>query len=166
VYQQPAYGQPVYGQPAYYPPARRMRVVPYNGGPIPPGATLRTRRHTGLVVGGAVLFGVPYLISLFVGVACVDSSLGCPAGQWLMAPVIGPIIAGAQGGGGGWLSLGVLDGVLQAGGLTMFILGLALTNQELVMYGESDPHNRRTQWAVAPLAPGADVGATLTLRTF
>jgi hypothetical protein len=166
VYQQPVYGQPVYAQPNYYPSSRRMRVLPYNGGPIPPGATLRTRRHTGLVVGGAVLFGVPYIISLSVGAVCTDSRYGCTPAAWYMLPVIGPIITGAQT-NGGLLAFGMVNAIVQAGGLTMFILGLAMSSQELVVYGENDTHrNRRAQWSVAPVAAGAQVGATLSVAHF
>ena len=170
--QQPVYGQPVYQQPAYYPPQRHMRVVPYNGGPIPPGATLRTHRRTGLAIGGAVMFGVPYLISAAIGAACLDSRYGCLPAGWLLVPVVGPIITGVQTNGLA-LSFGVIDALLQAGGITMFVIGVAVTNQELVMYAQNEQHDReaearrrRAQWSIVPSAAGANVGLTLNVMHF
>lgn len=169
--QQPVYGQPVqpvYGQPYGY--GRPMRVVPYNGGPIPPGAQLRSRGSRGLVVGGAVMFGVSYGISLIAGSYCISYTYGCPNGWAMFVPVVGLFIAGASATGYGAptaLSLGIIDGLLQAGGLTMLIVGALSNRQELVMYGEESPRRpSRPQWAVMPSAPGANLGLSLGITNF
>src|SRR5262245_53776756 len=66
----PAYGYPPpYGSPYGYPggvvyavpPRVRRTVVPYNGGPVPPGSHVERRPIYGLIAAGAPVFGVPYL---------------------------------------------------------------------------------------------------------
>ena len=63
---QPVYGAQGYGAGAYAPRMLHRRVVPYQGGPIPPGAVLETHRPMGLVVGGGIIFGLAYLSSVIM----------------------------------------------------------------------------------------------------
>jgi len=104
------------------------------GDPIPPGYHPAQRTRTGMVVGGAVMFGVPYLISALVGAGTADN--GCCGAMFI--PVVGPFVqmtqwhtsdASAVDTGDIFL---VLDGALQAAGVAMFVYGLAVPKTVLV----------------------------------
>jgi len=105
------------------------------GEPIPPGYHPAERIRSGLVAGGATMFGVPYLISALVAAGGADS--GCCGAMWI--PVVGPLIQMTQWGPGtdasateaGDIFL-VLDGALQAAGIAMFVYGLAVPKTVLV----------------------------------
>lgn len=176
-YGQSPYGQPVYGQPAYpgayAPPGYAMphrRVVEYHGGPIPRGATLETHRPMALVVGGAVVFGGLYLISVLTASGSgglISCSGGC-GGGWLYAPIVGPFVVM----GSGMRSTGdqivlAIDGIFQTAGVVGFIVGMLRTQQVLVFtdYARND-HPSRPQWMLTPGAPGASIGATLSVMRF
>ncbi len=174
--QQPVYNQqvqPVYAAQPPYGYGRRMRIVPYNGGPVPPGAQLRQHSNRGLVVGGAVMFGISYGLTIIAGAFCISS---CNNGWALFVPVAGPIITAASSNTGSYyssslyssyLALGIIDTLVQAGGLTMLIVGAMSNRQELVMYGDNRPvRPRRTQWALFPGAPGANAGLSLAVTNF
>src|SRR5262245_53713237 len=138
-YAQPPYGQPPYGQPPYAQP-------PYAGYGVQqqyPGAYaarpqphLETRLNLGLVITGSVILGVFWATNIFTGLlAGVDLFGSARASQWdgfrlsSIIPVIGP-----------WIQLGVkptsfdadnwgtwliIDGLLQATGLALLIIGIA-----------------------------------------
>ena len=150
----PPAGQPppVYGQPpppGYYPPPGYGYGVPptpmlgpkkmdyEEGDPIPPGYHVDTKIRKGLVIGGAVTFGVCYLFSaLFAStLESANDALGSSNDDYvpLYIPVVGPFITigSAQSEGAGTFLL-VIDGIAQAGGLAMFIAGLAAPSSELV----------------------------------
>jgi hypothetical protein len=146
---QPAPVYPPYPPPysPYAPRTRRYR----DGDPIPPGYHVEEEPRNGLVVGGAVMFLVPYAIG---GFAALAADLKNDSG-WLLAPVVGP-----------WLTLGkrtyngcdrssgtaasdslgcvgdiflvmglVIDGVLQVTGATLFTLGYLVPRETLVRDG-------------------------------
>jgi hypothetical protein len=128
----PAYAPP----PAYYQPAGPKTMDWEEGDPVPAGYHVKTRARLGLVIGGAVTFGVLYLTSAFVGVVggSVDewrndkdrySVMYIPlAGPWIAIGTIKPIASAGFG-------LGLL-GVGQAAGVAMFIGGLAFPKSRLV----------------------------------
>ncbi len=65
------------------------------GEPIPPGYHPSTRVRTGLVVGGATMFGASYLISVLIAAVGQDSCnyLGCSNDAApLFIPVVGPFV--------------------------------------------------------------------------
>jgi hypothetical protein len=164
--QQPA---PVYAypQPGYVVPGARVRrrVVPYNGGPIPPNAHLEEQPITGLIIAGSVLFGVSYVPSAFAALLCVScSSSGI---GWLGVPVVGPLITLGFPQSEEGARLLVLDAIFQIGGVGMLIAGLAVRNRVLVVdeYARRE-QPRRTQWAFAPGAPGAPAGLSFALTHF
>jgi hypothetical protein len=129
VYVQPSpqYGSPVYAQPSpYMDPAPAQR-----GGP----------RNLGLIISGAVILGVGWVFniitSLFAGVH-VDlfgSGSGGSSDAWEafrytgLIPVVGPWIQMAlqptSFGNDGWGPYLIIDGLLQAAGLTMLVIGVA-----------------------------------------
>jgi hypothetical protein len=76
-----------------YPATARPLVLPYSAGaPPPPGYHLEENPRKGLIVAGALTFGVPYLISLTIGGASRHE-----ADRWLLLPVVGPVGALAYG---------------------------------------------------------------------
>lgn len=153
------YAQPImYGPQVVYAPP----LQPYEGGPVPPGMTVRTRARTGLISAGAAIFGVPWITSLIVATAARSgdsNGLG-----WLAVPAIGPIIAGAVNGASttGWTVL-MLDALLQSGGLAMFLYGITHPSQYLVPATPQVMGARpRLRWAIAP-GTAAGPGATFSL---
>jgi hypothetical protein len=136
------------------------------GAEIPPGYMKVERMRKGLVIAGAVTFGVSWLVSATAGVALTDehNNNSCAYSEDysgngygycddddesdavpLFIPVVGPFIAmgtlDAEGPGRAAL---FLDGVVQVGGLAMLIAGVAATRTVLV----------RTPAATVAIAPG------------
>lgn len=114
------------------------------GEPVPPGYHPVTRTRTGLIVGGAVLFGVTYLFSALAAAVASDANPGQTnplASLWV--PAAGPFIQMFQSGNSatGSLVLG-LDGLCQAGGIAMFAIGLAVPKTLLLRndVASSAPH--------------------------
>lgn len=106
------------------------------GEPIPPGYHPVTRVRKGLIIGGAVTFGVVYLSNVLAAVIHSDAckSLSCTGGSWnaLYAPIVGPFIQmGYTSSATGNFFL-VLDGLVQAGGVAMLIAGIAAPKTVLV----------------------------------
>src|SRR5207248_3193025 len=93
----PPPGYPVYAASPYAPPppgyayAPALRVpdsVPYEGGPIPAGYHVESRPRRGLLIGGAVILGVPYVLGLSIA-----SGEDFPNRTgWLVVPGVGPWI--------------------------------------------------------------------------
>ncbi len=148
-YPPPGYPPPGYGYPppgyAYpgYPPKKPPPTLPYREGQeIPSGYHLEEHARRGLVIGGAIMTGVPYVIglSLASGDGFVNRS------GWLILPVVGPWVALGerprcdQNRDDGLACLGeffvrmflVMDGMIQTGGAIMFSVGLAATKRQLV----------------------------------
>ena len=157
VQQQPGYGQPPpgygqpppgYGQPppgyapappgTYYAPAPGYatpslgpKVIDYEeGDTIPPGYRTGTRIRKGLVIGGSVMLGVGYLITIMTaGIGQAVNNFG-EAGTKdfgpLLIPVVGPFIGmkTTHPSTGGVFGLAFL-GVAQTAGLGMLIGGIA-----------------------------------------
>jgi hypothetical protein len=65
----------------------RPAVLRYDpAAPPPPGYHLEENPRKGLILAGALTFGVPYLISMTVGGASRHE-----ADRWLLLPVVGPV---------------------------------------------------------------------------
>lgn len=152
VYAQP-YQQPQ--QPVYAPQqplqGRRLRAPYVEGAPMPPGGVLVERRRTGLVISGAVMFGAPWISTLLIGVAFDEGLVGIP--------VIGPLLYLGNGERLGDTMI-VLDSLLQAGGLTMFVLGMVMKRRYVEYYGENDDGR---QWSLLPQI-GTTNGLQLDMR--
>ena len=111
------------------------------GDPIPPGYHPDTRVRSGLVIGGAVTFGVTYLLSALVAAVSMSAcsaktfvtSTTCTDLGFLLVPVAGPFIeiAHSKADAGGAVVL-IIDGLAQAGGVAMLILGIAIPRTVLV----------------------------------
>jgi hypothetical protein len=107
------------------------------GDAIPNGYHKTTKIRTGLVIGGAVTFGVVYLITALTGALVSDigsavcstgdgsCSQGTRSAKLLLIPVAGPFtLLGASSSATGNFFL-VLDGLAQAGGVAMLVAGIA-----------------------------------------
>lgn len=156
------YGQPmVYGAPMMMP----APMIPYEGGPVPAGARVVTRSRSGLISGGAAMFGSAWLTSLIVGTTGSSSRTENGWG-WLAVPVIGPLIAGGtirDVSTSGWTVL-IVDTLLQAGGLAMFIHGLTHPAQFLTYDAPRPTASRpRLRWTLAP-GHSAGPGGTFALQ--
>jgi hypothetical protein len=145
-----------------------MRYI--EGKPVPEGYHLETRPRKGLVISGAIIFGVPYFLSLSVA-----ASSRYDPDQWLYAPLVGPFIdlgnrkdscsttPAGFGNTNTYCSEDsserfflMADGLMQVAGATMLVLGLALPQRLLVRddapyVGSSRSH---FAWAVAPQTMG------------
>jgi hypothetical protein len=122
--------------------------LPYeDGDPIPQGYRLREQPRRGLVIGGSLMTGVPWVFSVTgaVGADFEDNSgfLLLPAvGPWLMlatggakdrdCPSTSSIDDYCDGDRSALRSILVLDGLVQTGGTIMFILGLKYPRKRLV----------------------------------
>ncbi len=98
------------------------------GEPIPPGYHPSSRVRGGLIGGGAGLFGAFYLISALVAAVGTDvcnSGINCHNPFWPMyIPVAGPFITiGTVGSSATGDIFLILDGLAQAGGVAMIIVG-------------------------------------------
>ncbi len=146
----PVYTAPLYQQtqPSYVPQSVAISGPPIikdwsEGDPVPPGYHPTTRMRKGLVVGGAVLFGVTYLLTALTAAVSADTSQGSNPLAALWVPGAGPFIQLFESGNSATGSLVlVLDGLCQAGGISMFAIGLAAPKTTLVRndLGSNTPH--------------------------
>ena len=156
----PAPAPPTYAPPppyAYQPMLynngpRYMRYE--EGQPIPPGYQLEQRMYGGMVIPGAVLFGVFYSIG-----ALIAASSDPPRdANWLVLPVAGPwIMLSSTSDGVGRFFL-ISDGLVQAASVALLVFGIR-GRQVLV----------RTDLASLTVTPmlvagGSGSGAMLTAR--
>ena len=123
-----------------------------DGEPIPPGYHADTRVRSGLVVGGAVTFGVMYLLTVLVGAAINDASerpYGTKGdrGDFLFVPVAGPFLQMTKTDTSSGNTILVIDGVAQAAGATMLIVGITSPRTVLV-------RNDLAEVRVAPMKVG------------
>lgn len=129
--------------PTFYP-----ALLPYRDGlPVPPGYRVEHRAATGIILGGLATLGIAYSTALIVG---ASANFGDGTG-WLAIPVIGPWGAiGARsyhcsndplqankcisGAFSEVQTIAILsaDGVIQAAGAVLFVVGLASGHDELV----------------------------------
>jgi hypothetical protein len=131
------------------------------GQPIPPGYRVETRARRGLIIAGAVTFGVTYLLSAFAASIAVDGGGSEEFGP-LFVPVAGPFItigtAGSEGTGTFAL---VLDGVAQAGGIAMFIAGIATEEKFLMRNDVSKPNITVTPMMVGDSSFGLGIRGSM-----
>jgi hypothetical protein len=139
------------------------RVYWEPGDPVPRGYRAVPRIRTGLVVAGAVTFGVTYLTTALIGAAVSDIRTATGSfdrsSKLLMIPLFGPFtLLGSTVSATGQLGL-VLDGLVQAAGIGMFVTGLAWPKMTLVPagYGENNtdtPAPPKLQVAFQPMSMG------------
>jgi len=105
------------------------------GEPVPPGYHPDTRVRTGFVVGGAVTFGVLYLLSVLVGAAITDTNRALgekERGELLYVPVAGPFLQMMNTESSTGNVMLAIDGAGQALGATLLIVGITSPRTVLV----------------------------------
>ena len=105
------------------------------GEPVPPGYHPETRVRTGLVVAGAVTFGIMYVFSVLAGAIINDASeYGSKhdRGDFLFAPVLGPFLQMSKTDSSSGNVTLAIDGIAQAAGATMLIVGITSPRTVLV----------------------------------
>jgi len=108
------------------------------GEPIPYGYHEEARVRKGLVISGAVVGGVLYIISTMIaslGADIASENGGDNKTAWMYLPVLGPFLEMSETSGSGAATANeflVLDGLAQAAGLTMLIAGLMYPRHLLV----------------------------------
>jgi len=122
----------------YAPP----EVEEFDGFNVPAGYHVETRPRVGLLVGGAVTFGVLYMLSVSVAARAKTSE-----GRWMAAPVIGPFAAmgahedpcaGKAGTESAWAcidaapTLELFDGIGQIVGASLLTVGIVSRRSVLV----------------------------------
>lgn len=163
-----------YGGVAHAPaPQVTVRTEPYKGGPIPEGATLKTERSKGLLIAGGVTFGALYFGSVIYALAACPPGKeagDCPSNSgWLYVPVIGPFATAADSNASfGGRNLAIFDGIFQLLGAGTFIYAMAASKEVLEFREPAAPGQTRKSASirVAPLAPGAQVGASVSAVAF
>lgn len=106
------------------------------GQPVPYGYHEEERVRKGLVISGAVVGGVLYIISTMIaslGADIASSNGGDNKTAWLYLPVLGPFLEMSETGGSSSANeFLVLDGLAQAAGVTMLIAGIMYPKHLLV----------------------------------
>src|SRR6185369_16285824 len=125
-----------------YPKALRPpESASYNGGPVPQGYHLEERPRRGLIIGGALTLGIPWMLGITV--ASTDDFTN--QSGWLIVPALGPWITIATRktdrtcdyisntnnchDDNTVRTLLILDGLTQAAGTIMLIAGLSSTKK-------------------------------------
>jgi hypothetical protein len=125
------------------------------GQAVPEGYRVEERARRGLVIGGAVTFGVTYILSAMVGLMAesVDRASGGSGESFLplYIPLAGPFITvGTADAKGGGVFVLMVDGLAQVAGAAMFIGGLAAPEKKLV--------RNDVALSVKPIVTGDTVG--------
>ena len=133
-----AYPAPTAYGLTYPTPLRAPESAPYNGGPVPAGYHVEERARRGMLIGGAVVLGVPWVLGLTIASGYDFSNQS----GWLVVPVLGPWITIASRKTDGLCGYGnscpddngvrtmlILDGLTQAAGAIMLVYGLSSTKK-------------------------------------
>jgi len=84
-----AYPAPPGYAPGYAAPSlRQPESAPYHGGPIPSGYHLEERPRRGLIIGGALTLGIPWML----GITIASTDDFSNQSGWLIVPALGPWI--------------------------------------------------------------------------
>lgn len=162
----PLVGAPATANAGYGAPARddvqwEERRAPYDGGPIRPGAQLEGS-VSALVWLGVVGLAGGFGLSIVLGVVNERAYGAIPiAGPWLAVANVGndglswetPTVAGM-----------VVAGILQPVGVALIAIGAVTPNLSLVYDAPVGAPDGYARLRLAPFAPGAEAGVSLTLE--
>jgi hypothetical protein len=121
-----------------------------DGDPIPPGYHAAQRTRTGLIVGGSLMFALPYLFSTLVAAGYSDANGGSGGDNALYLPGVGPLIQMTNTSSALGNVVLAMDGALQCGGIAMLIYGIANPKTVLVR------NDLATAPVVMPIRMGKD----------
>lgn len=170
------YGTPWAGQATYPQPTYAPRYGPppaaqpgYPGAPTPSYGYRSDRPRRGLIVAGSLTLGITWGLTVATTAAVVGITGGQGGDVALTAiPVVGPwaCLAGCEAPGDYAVAL-VLSGLVQAGGLTMLVLGAVMrTTVEMPTYTfGSSPRSARLTVSPTDLG-GRGAGVNLSLEHF
>jgi hypothetical protein len=132
------------------------------GDPIPPGYHAESKVRKGLVIGGAITFGALWLLSVLVAAAINDTNKATGGGtdaSFLYVPVAGPFLQMTKTDSGTGNVTLAIDGIAQAAGATMFIVGLTSPKTILV-------RNDLAEVRLSPIRMGQNGGGLGLVGTF
>ena len=137
-------GVVVVEQGAPRPAAAGPRVITdyEDGDPVPAGYHPVQRTRKALVIGGAVTFGCLYFISLLIAAANTDAAKAdnrSSEADALYIPAIGPFVQMARTSSATANVFLALDGIAQAGGVAMFVAGIAMPKTVFVRDASTSP---------------------------
>jgi hypothetical protein len=140
------------------PPMMGPRIITdwEDGDPIPPGYRRIERTRRGAIIGGAVLFGSMYLVSVLVAAANDDAARASntsPQTDALYIPAVGPFVQmmAKSNAALGNVALAI-DGIAQSGGVALFVLGVAVPKTMLM---RETVDNKPTLQVLPLMAKGA-----------
>ncbi len=127
----------------------------------------------GLVIPGAVLFGVSYLGALSWSITGLNSP-ACPGDRWMALPLAGPFITSSKYGeaqsvlgcddsDGAIRPLATLDGVGQVSGAVLMLVGFTAP---LTQPASAARSSQAKNWPVARLTLGSRGGAVIVAGAF
>ncbi len=158
-YPAPYYGQ--YPPPGYAPYPQQYQPYP----PLPPPQLVTEHRpRRGLVIGGAILFGVSWGIAASVSLLLSDCSSSCSTtdknvAEVLWIPIAGPFLAGRETGSSDtpiWIAWSLAE----LAGATMFVIGVM--GHDVTTYKRVA--GRGPAWQLSPLLARDTSGMALTAR--
>jgi hypothetical protein len=127
----------------------------------PPPSRVPSGTRKGLVLGGALLFVLPYVASSIAATTGYTTDDGTTSARgFLFIPAVGPFMMMGNTSSAAADVFLVLDGLAQVGGLTMFVYGLTLPKSVLA---GGDPANT-VQIAITPLLSRGASGATFVAK--
>jgi hypothetical protein len=161
-YPAPYYGQ--YPPPGYapYPQQPYPQYQPYP--PLPPPQLVTEHRpRRGLVIGGAVTFGVSWGLAASISFLASDCSTCSDKDMTdvLWIPIAGPVLAGARDSGSNDTAVWIMWSVAQLAGATMFVIGVM--GHDVTTYKRVAGRNGPTL-QLSPLLARDASGMALTAR--
>jgi hypothetical protein len=161
-YPAPYYGQ--YPPPGYapYPQQPYPQYQPYP--PLPPPQLVTEHRpRRGLVIGGAVTFGVSWGLAASISLLASDCSTcsGRDSTDVLWIPIAGPVLAGSRDTGSNDSAFWILWSVAELAGVTMFVIGVI--GHDVTTYKRVAGRNGPTL-QLTPLLARDTSGMALTAR--
>jgi hypothetical protein len=123
-----------------------------------PPLTSTPHARNGLVLGGALLFVLPYIASAIAATTSYTTDSGTEASRGVLwVPAVGPFILLGKASSAAAGVVLVADGLAQVGGLTMFSIGLAMPKS-----GVGVETRTGARLSVSPLLLNGASGASLT----
>jgi hypothetical protein len=128
--------------------------------PVPPGYHAEAQVRKGLIIGGGATFGALYMLSVLTGASTNDKRKLDPDredGTFLFIPVVGPFLQMTKTKGDTTAVTNAafaIDGIAQAAGLTMLVLGITSRRTILVRNDLAEVH-------VLPMTVGSGGGMGL-----